>query len=322
MIMFLYYLTNEMAPIMSPTDYQPVYTVDVNQFIYLLFCQMYAMLLILYWLGRLLGEKYPQTFGRIYSNIVYYCQKPVLRLLLQSFSFLPVFYLISLLHEISFLTFSYSDNSETSYTTSSEESTTIVVGSSHTNTLAVGDDIHSINEPPLLSNYALAFPQYANTEIELYARIRILENLEIDQLPRQLNKGDYEGLVRTTLCQAPTLSTYDRLLYHEVFDITVLEKKAHIQDALFSLFLAEPTEQLAHIFLNSPFGDNKIREEALAFISLDLERIGLGDEYPRDNFSQVGMLTRLQFHVNSLQLQGRNSPFYQAFLQYYQTGNL
>lgn len=64
-------------------------------------------------------------------------------------------------------------------------------------------------------------------EIELYARIRLLESRLIDRLPPQLHSGEYENLVWENINQSFNIHHYHIALSNELFDITVLELKAN-----------------------------------------------------------------------------------------------
>lgn len=58
------------------------------------------------------------------------------------------------------------------------------------------------------------------TELELFARIRLLENRFIEGLPPQMNLGEYEALVRGFLDDTLTIDHYRNVLSNELFDIT------------------------------------------------------------------------------------------------------
>lgn len=109
--------------------------------------------------------------------------------------------------------------------------------------------------PEPRENNLLSFfgAQNPNPEMELYARIRLLESLLIDRLPPQLHFGEYESLVRENLNQAFNIRDYQSALSQELFDVTFLELKANILDQILNLFLREPDDRLIQIFRESPF---------------------------------------------------------------------
>lgn len=59
-------------------------------------------------------------------------------------------------------------------------------------------------------------------ELELFARIRLLESRMIEGLPPQLNLGEYETLVRGFLDDTLTIDHYCTTISNELFEITVL----------------------------------------------------------------------------------------------------
>ena len=74
------------------------------------------------------------------------------------------------------------------------------------------------------------------TELELFARIRLLENRLIDGLPPQMNFGEYEALVRGFLDDTLTIGHYRNVLSNELFDLRLLEFKANLS-AVYREFL-------------------------------------------------------------------------------------
>lgn len=134
----------------------------------------------------------------------------------------------------------------------------------------------------------------------MYARIRFLENLLIKQLPPQLNLGEYDNLVRDNLNQAWNVLHYQRALYNELFDITVLELKANLRDRLFNLLMPEPDKRVQLILRESPFPERKIRSEALEFIARRLDLLNLGNPHPYANPEKVILQTMLEQWLNNL----------------------
>lgn len=129
--------------------------------------------------------------------------------------------------------------------------------------------------------------QNEHVEAELFSRIRNLENRLIDRLPPQLNHGEYANLVRDNLNQAINIRHYHSALSLEIFDITVLELKANLQDQLFNLLLSEPDDRLIQILGESPFPERAIRREALEYLELKMGAVNLNLENARSRFDKV-----------------------------------
>lgn len=157
--------------------------------------------------------------------------------------------------------------------------------------------------------------QNPDLEIELYARIRLLESRLIDQLPPQLNFGEYESLARDNLNQSINIQHYHSALSNELFDITVLELKANLQDQLFHLLLSEPDERLILILRESPFNERAIRTEALAFIEEKIEAINLAN--PRYQHEKILIEHTLRYWLNHLQEHGPRSLMYTGFVSHF-----
>ena len=149
----------------------------------------------------------------------------------------------------------------------------------------------------------------------MYARIRLLESRLIDRLPPQLNVGEYEALVRDNLNQAINIQHYHSALSNEIFDITVLELKANLQDQLFNLLLSEPDDRLIKIFRESPFPERAIRTEALEFIELKMGTFNL--ENARSRVGKIFVKVTLRNWINLLQEHGHRYHLYQEFLSHF-----
>lgn len=193
--------------------------------------------------------------------------------------------------------------------------------SSSTTHIVSSDSPHSPIIPPnpqpggnLLSLFGTQDP---DRELELYARIRLLENLLIERLPPQLNLGEYENLVRDNLNQARNVLHYQSALSHELFDITVLELKANLQDRLFNLLMAEPDERLQLILRESPFPERAIRSEALEFIEGRLDLLNLGNPHPHAYPEKVILQTTLEQWLTNLREFDQNSAVYAEFLSHF-----
>ncbi|KAK4343828.1 hypothetical protein RND71_036922 [Anisodus tanguticus] len=187
-------------------------------------------------------------------------------------------------------------------TGSSSSTSTISVGSSHTNSIIVGQDNpvpRILSHSHFIWNHEL--PALEDLEIDLYARIRLLEALQIERLPPQLNAGGYEELVQGFLKETRTPMEFLSVVTNELFDIQVLEVKAQLQDALFNLFLTEPDNEFLPIIRESPFRERRIRPEILEFLEEQLDGAGLADPHPRNPVMKTtlekilrGMLLQLQ----------------------------
>ncbi|KAG8373707.1 hypothetical protein BUALT_Bualt11G0052700 [Buddleja alternifolia] len=102
-----------------------------------------------------------------------------------------------------------------------------------------------------------------DTELELFARIRVLESRLIEGLPPQLNLGEYETLVRGFLDQTISIPHYSTTLSNELFDIGVLELKADLLEQLFHLLIHESTDRLNQILAESPFPERQMLIKSL-----------------------------------------------------------
>ncbi|KAK8490112.1 hypothetical protein V6N12_008205 [Hibiscus sabdariffa] len=140
--------------------------------------------------------------------------------------------------------------------------------------------------------------QNEHVEAELFSRIRNLENRLIDRLPPQLNRGEYATLVRENIDQSINLFHYQSSLSNEIFEITVLELKADLQDQLFNLLLSEPDHRLIQILSESPFPESAIRREALEFILLKMEAVNLNLDNARSRFDKVLLEQLLRLGLN------------------------
>lgn len=169
----------------------------------------------------------------------------------------------------------------------------------------------------LLSHFGAQYPNPDRDggEIQLYARIRILENRLIDRLPPQLNFGEYEGSVRDNLNQAINIAHYQSALANEVFDITILELKANLQDLLFNQLIKEPDQRLTEICRESPFNEKDIRTEALEFLEDKIETLNL--ENPRSHTDKVLLKATLEYWLQHLQQNGHASILYTGFVSHF-----
>lgn len=153
------------------------------------------------------------------------------------------------------------------------------------------------------------------TELELFARIRLLENRLIDGLPPQMNFGEYEALVRGFLDDTLTIGHYRNVLSNELFDLRLLEFKANLLEQLVNLLMSETTERLAQILADSPFREGSIRPEALSFINDFMSRLNLND--PHSPFDKRLVEAMLRYWIQDAQQNGNLSAVYREFLRYF-----
>ena len=192
---------------------------------------------------------------------------------------------------------------------------------SSSTTHIVSDSPHSLilpeNPQPGGNLLSLFGTQDPDREIELYARVRLLESRLIERLPPQLNSGEYESLVRDNLNQARNFMHYQSALSNEIFDITVLELKANLQDRLFDLLMAEPDERLLLLIRESPFPERAIRSEALSFIEERLDLLNIGNPHPHAYAEKVILQTTLEQWLNNLIQFNQNAIVYTEFISHF-----
>lgn len=112
--------------------------------------------------------------------------------------------------------------------------------------MSENDNHANENHPPLDVVEHFRFLNY-EMEIELFARIRLLENRFIEGLPPQLHFGEYEALVRGFLENTLTVPNYCSQILNELFDITVMELKGDLVEKVSSVLLREPPARLREI---------------------------------------------------------------------------
>jgi hypothetical protein len=173
---------------------------------------------------------------------------------------------------------------------------------------------------PAPENYILSHFGHRNPEpeIEVYARIRLLEGRVIDRLPPQLELGQYETLVRENLNHAYSIQDYLAALSNDIFDITVLELKANVIDRLSELLLSEPDDRLDRILRDSPFPQGVLKREALEFLEKELLAINLAE--PRFQHEKVLTEQTLRYGLQNLQELGSLSPLYTGFIAHWRDG--
>lgn len=97
----------------------------------------------------------------------------------------------------------------------------------------------------------------ADYENTIYNRRRTLENGNFYNIPPQTRPGEYESIVRQHFDQAITLSHLRSAMDMEYNEVLIWEKKALLQDRLFSFMISE--ENIHRILELSPYED--IRKE-------------------------------------------------------------
>lgn len=157
-------------------------------------------------------------------------------------------------------------------------------------------------------------------ELELFARIRLLENRLIEGLPPQMNLGEYEALVREFLDNTLTINHYYNTILTFLYDITIMELKANSLDQLFNLLMSETPARLTQILSESPFPERAIRTEALEFITDQLTILNLSD--PGTRFKKAVLEHTLRYWLQDLQQNGHRSAFYIHFVEHFTGKNL
>lgn len=157
--------------------------------------------------------------------------------------------------------------------------------------------------------------QNLDTELGLFARIRLLESRLIERLPPQSNLGEYEALVRGFLDQTITIAHYSTTITNELFDISIFELKADLLDQLFNLLMRETPDRLNQILTESPFPERAIRTEALEFIGDCLDQLNLND--PRSNVDKEALTAALRYWLQDVQQNGHQSAFYLLFVEHF-----
>jgi hypothetical protein len=151
-----------------------------------------------------------------------------------------------------------------------------------------------------------ALMEITNREIELFARIRLLEAECAYGLPIQLNPGEYEELVKDNIRQsAYSFSTYLSTVQNEIFDVQIMEMKATLQERLFNLLLADP--QIDRIFEKTAF--QNIREEAYDFLQSKVEHL----DFKVNQFQKDILEGSLRHYLRELERNGANSELFREF---------
>jgi len=149
----------------------------------------------------------------------------------------------------------------------------------------------------------------AESEHNIYARIRNMENQHYYNLPPQNNVGDYETLVRQHFDRALNVEHYLEIWNKEFQELNFLETQALLQDKLHELLLKE--RKIENIISLSPY-DN-IRKEAYFFIKQKVEPLQ-SLEFPFQRNLMDGCLNSFKEDLNA---NGRESGFYREFYRHF-----
>ncbi|KAK8491875.1 hypothetical protein V6N11_013999 [Hibiscus sabdariffa] len=111
----------------------------------------------------------------------------------------------------------------------------------------------------------------ADYEQSIFARIQSLENGQYYNIPPQTRPGEYASIVREHFDQAISVDHLRSALDMEYNEVLIWEKKAILQERLFSFMISE--ERIDRILQLSPY--ENIRKEAFEFLEGEVE--GLND---------------------------------------------
>ncbi|KAL4340754.1 hypothetical protein GQ457_08G028910 [Hibiscus cannabinus] len=111
----------------------------------------------------------------------------------------------------------------------------------------------------------------ADYEQSIFARIQSLENGQYYNIPPQTRPGEYASIVREHFDQAISVDHLRSALDMEYNEVLIWEKKAILQERLFSFMISE--ERIERILQLSPY--ENIRKEAFEFLEGEVE--GLND---------------------------------------------
>ena len=149
----------------------------------------------------------------------------------------------------------------------------------------------------------------ADFEHDIYQRIRNLESAQFYNLPPQTRPGEYESIVRDHFNQAINVEHLREAMDIEYNEILILEKKAFLQERLFSLLISE--EKIKTILELSPY--KNIRAEAWQFVENQVEP--LSDLRSASERRQMNNL--LSSFLASIDRHGRASPTYKGFYSHF-----
>ena len=149
----------------------------------------------------------------------------------------------------------------------------------------------------------------ADYEQTIYNRIRTLENGHYYNIPPQTRPGEYESIVRQHFDQAITVDHLRSAMDMEYNEVLIWEKKALLQDRLFSFMISE--ENIQRILELSPY--ENIRKEAFEFIEGEVE--SLNDLRSPSEHEQMN--ERLSSFLTNIRRHGRASSTYNKFYSHF-----
>lgn len=148
----------------------------------------------------------------------------------------------------------------------------------------------------------------ADYERTIFERIRSLESAQYYNLPPQTRPGEYETIVRAHFDQALSVDHLRSAMDMEYREILILEKKALLQERLFSNLISE--DNLERIMELSPY--NNIRKEAYEFVEGEVDTLDLRSEEQRRAMDE-----RLSSFLRTINAHGRTSTIYRKFYSHF-----
>jgi hypothetical protein len=170
----------------------------------------------------------------------------------------------------------------------------------------MSDSTEERNEAEIFSNFRT---KNAQAETALFSRD--LESQLVHGLPPQLNEGFIVALVRSSLREACNIRESQSLFSLEIFDITMMELKADLQNR----FIGEPDERLTQILAQSPFSEKDIRRELYEFIEDKVRDVSDTSNTIKKRIFE----NRLRFFIQDVDRNGHRSALYTEFLDSFTT---
>ncbi|KAK8694772.1 hypothetical protein V6N13_072317 [Hibiscus sabdariffa] len=149
----------------------------------------------------------------------------------------------------------------------------------------------------------------ADYEQSIFARIQSLENGQYYNIPPQTRPGEYASIVREHFDQAISVDHLRSALDMEYNEVLIWEKKAILQERLFSFMISE--ERIDRILQLSPY--ENIRKEAFEFLEGEVE--GLNDLRSEEVRRQMD--ERLSSILTTIRQDGRASSTYRRFYSHF-----
>ncbi|GMI95820.1 hypothetical protein HRI_005289400 [Hibiscus trionum] len=149
----------------------------------------------------------------------------------------------------------------------------------------------------------------ADYEQSIFARIQSLENGQYYNIPPQTRPGEYASIVRQHFDQSISVDHLRSAMDMEYREVIIWEKKALLQDRLFSFMISE--ERIERILQLSPYDD--VRKEAFDFLEREVE--GLNDLQSEEVRRQMD--ERLSSILTTIRQHGRASSIYRRFYSHF-----